>query len=103
MSVDWFCERLDSEGSCLVTIATQLCLRWKQLCCESDSGCGPVKLYSQRDGWPLLYTAICEMEVFSFLSLKPPSDSRFHLEVVFLFSAPRSDTKAVRLVFVVVS
>lgn len=28
---DWFCEGLDSEGSCLVTIATQLCLGWKQL------------------------------------------------------------------------
>lgn len=23
---DWFCEGLGSEGSCLVTIATQLCL-----------------------------------------------------------------------------
>lgn len=86
---DWFCEGLDSEGSCLVTIATQLCLRWKQLRYENDSACDPIKLYLHRDDWPVLCTVIiCEMEGVSFLGIRP--GFCFLLEVVFLFSAPRS-------------
>lgn len=42
----WFCEGLDSEGPRLATIATQLCLRWKQRRYENDSGSEPIKLYS---------------------------------------------------------